>query len=161
MESLTIIVYLLHFYSHILQVPALPSQSLSLPFSYPFLTFSPNPPQSPQLTPTSLSLSCVPTSCSQILDAAHGCACLRCAPSTEAARSNHCTRPHCTRAHWSWLVLVHKIQIQRQMHNHIDNDKQDKHSTYKSSDPKSMVGGMYKGGVQIIKMEILDGFLYF
>ena len=132
LESLTIIVYLLHFYSHILQVPALPSQSLSLPFSYPFLTFSPNPPQSPQLTPTSLSLSCVPTSCSQILDAAHGCACLRCAPSTEAARSQplHSASLH-TRA--LVLVLVHKIQIQRQMH--IDNDKQDKHSTYTCSQP--------------------------
>ena len=121
LESLTIIVYLLLFHSHILQSPAVPSQS---PLST-LLTFSLNPPQSPQLTPTSLSLSCVPTSCSQILDAAHGCACLRCAPSTEVARApNHCTRPHCTRAHWSWLVLVQKIQIQRQMHIH--NDKQDK-----------------------------------
>ena len=120
----------------LLSHPPVSSCPFSTPLSPFFLTFSPNPPQSPQPTPTSLSLSCVPNSCSQILDAAHGCACLRCAPSTEVARApNHCTRPHCTRAHWFWLVLVHKIQIQRQMHNHIDNDEQDKHSTYTCSQP--------------------------
>ena len=99
LESLTIIVYLLLFHSHILQSPAVPSQSPLSPLSH-ILTKSPT---IPQLTPTSLSLSCVPTSCSQISDAAHGCACLRCAPSTEAARSQPL---HSASLHTRALVLA-------------------------------------------------------
>ena len=55
LESLTIIVYLLHFYSHILQSPAVPSQPPSLtPFSH-----SPPIPQNPTTNPHfTLTLLC-------------------------------------------------------------------------------------------------------
>ena len=45
LESLTIIVYLLHFYSHILQSPAVPSQSPLSPLSHIL-------PQSPKIPTT-------------------------------------------------------------------------------------------------------------
>ena len=140
LESLTIIVYLLLFHSHILQVPAVPSQSPLSPLSH-ILPQSPTiPTTNPHFTLTLL--------CSHQLFTDLGCCSRMRVPAVRAvnwsrARSQplHSASLH-TRA--LVLVLVHKIQIQRQMHNHIDNDKQDKHSTYKSSDPRSMVGGMYK-----------------
>ena len=129
LESLTIIVYLLHFYSHILQSPAVPSQSPLLPLSH-ILPQSPTiPTANPHFTLTLL--------CSHQLFTDLGCCSRMRVPAVRAvnwsrARSQplHSASLH-TRA--LVLVLVHKIQIQRQMH--IDNDKQDKHSTYTCSQP--------------------------